>query len=291
MISIIIPFKYDSENRLENILELCKYIKKYWLFDEVFVVEMDESPKIINLLPEWCKYIFVKEKNNETWSRSKRINIAMPMVKSKLTMILDSDVIVDWSYVEYIAEKIKNNELDAATPFDNLYHVSRNIIIQEMKKNKIEPVSFLNNNKKEISRIFKTNGACFITKTDIFKHIRGMNELFIGWGLEDDELIERYSKLNYRYGRISGPAIHINHERTNNCHPDPNNFLGSITEKNRIKILDKEQILEYYGIKEKIGLYSSINKPESSDNDILTKLVNEEIKLYSSNNSVAPYII
>lgn len=279
MVSIIIPFKYDSQNRIENILELCAYARKYWSFDEMFIIEMDESPKIINLLPDWCKYIFVKEIGN-VWSRSKRINMALPMIKSKVTIILDSDVLIDWEHIEYILNKIKKNELDAATPFNDLYHVQRNLIIEEMKKNKVEICSFLDKNKDKISRVFKTNGACFITRTDIFKHLRGMNELFFGWGLEDDELITRYAKLGFRYGRSNGQAIHINHERTPNCSPDPDNFLGSITEKNRINLFSKEEIMNYYGIRENVGVYNSLDKPIGADNATLLDMVNKEKSLY-----------
>lgn len=280
MLSIVIPFKYDSENRLENILEISKYIKKNWFFDDLFVVEMDDSPKIINLLPSWSNYIFVKEKQNEVWSRSKRINMAVPMVKSQILMILDSDVVVDWNHVDYIINKIKDNELDAATPFENLYHMSRDVVLSEMKKNKIEVASFIKNNEKDISRIFKVNGACFITRVSIFKHIRGMNELFLGWGLEDDELIERYNKLGFRYGRSNGSAIHINHERTASCSPEPNYFFGSITEKNRIKLMSKMEILNYYGIKEEIGIYNTLSVPMGPDKEELLKASEEERSLY-----------
>lgn len=282
MLSIVIPFKYDSENRLENILELSGYIKKNWIFDNLFIVEMDESPKIIGLLPSWCDYIFVKEKQNEVWSRSKRINMAIPMIKSPILMILDSDVVVDWDHVNYIINKIKNNELDAATPFENLYHMSRSVVLNEMRKNKIEINSFIKRNEKDISRIFKVNGACFITKTSVFKHIRGMNELFLGWGLEDDELIERYNKLGFKYGRSNGSAIHINHERTVSCSPDPNYFFGSITEKNRIKLMSKTEILNYYGIKEGIGAYNTLSTPLNPDSEELLKISKEELSLYSN---------
>lgn len=278
MVSIIIPFKYDSKNRLENILELLDYSKKYWNFVDLIIAEMDESPKIFNLLPKWCKYIFCKEEN-EIWSRSKRINLGLSLVNSEILMILDSDVIVEWSVIEYIVDQIKNDKIDAATPFENLYHVSRKVILD--MKEKIDINSYLKNNKENISRVFKVNGACFLTKTSIFKHIRGMNELFLGWGLEDDELISRYLKLGYRYARVNGyNAIHINHERTANCHPDPSNFENSVTEKNRILLFNKNEILNYYGISESVGKYSFLKTPEPPNSLELKKMVEEEINNY-----------
>lgn len=278
MISIIIPFKYDSENRLENILELLKYSKKHWRFKDIFLVEMDDKPKIVNLIPDWCKYIFAKE-CKEVWSRSKRINLAMHMVETDITMILDSDVIVDWDIIEYVSEKIINGELDASTPFEKLYHLSRTSIIDEMKKGKIKIEEYIK--KNEASRIFETNGACFLTKTSVLKHIRGMSELFLGWGLEDDELISRYIKLGYKYGRIKGSnAIHINHERTSNCAPDPEYFLGSVTEKNRSLVSTKEEIMKYYGITNDVGLYNCLLEPLAADSDSLKSLVDKELSLY-----------
>jgi hypothetical protein len=283
MVSIIIPFKYDSKNRIENILELLDYSKKYWKFSELIIAEMDESPKIFHLIPKWCKYVFCKE-DSEVWSRSKRINLGLSLVNSEILMILDSDVIIEWPVVEYIVDQIKKDKIDAATPFENLYHVSRNVIPK--MKEKIDINSYLNNNKNDISRVFKVNGACFLTRTDVFKHIRGMNELFLGWGLEDDELINRYIKLGYRYARVSGyNAIHINHERTVNCHPDLNNFEKSITEKNRIFLFNKNQILDYYGISESVGKYNALKSPLPADTIELKQLVEKEIGSYKKSDS------
>jgi len=282
MISIVIPFKYDSNNRLENILSLIEYVKKHWVFGQLIVVEMDNKPKLMNILPEWCDYIFVKEEPNSKWSRSKRINIAIPLIKSEITMILDTDVIIDGHTIEFLVDKLIKNEIDAATPFNEIFHVSRECVLKEIKKNKLNVLSFLNNNKDNISRIFKVNGACFLTKTNIFKHIRGMNELFIGWGWEDDELISRYIALGYRYVRANTPAVHINHERTVGCVPDPDNFELSITEKNRIKIMNDLEIMEYFGIKKSPGLYCSLTEPQKASDPKLIDIINSEKIMYTS---------
>lgn len=278
MISIIVPFKYDSNNRLENLLELLAYVKKYWNFDQLIISEMDESPKIVNLIPKWVDYIFAKE-TKDIWSRSKRVNLAIPLISNDITMILDTDVIVDNSCISASCDKINNNEIDAVTPFEKAYHIPREIILKEMKIKEINTKEFCENNRA--SRVFIANGGCFITKTSIFKHIRGMNELFMGWGLEDDELINRYSKLGYRYGRINSiPAIHINHERTASCSLVENNFLNSLIEKNRIYLFNKEQILNYFGISENTGKYSCLKEPMPIDSPNLEKMIKKEKDSY-----------
>lgn len=281
MISIVIPFKYDSINRIENLLELTSYAHKHWEFDQLIVVEMDSKPKINDLLPEWVDYIFAKE-SQKNWSRSKRINLCIPLIRSKVLAIMDTDLIVDKNCFNLSVEKIIKNEVDAVTPFEKVYHYPRSLILKNMKAGEIKIADFCENNKN-FSRVFVANGGCFITKTAIFKHIRGMNELFLGWGLEDDELINRYIKLGYRYGRINKvPAIHINHERTTNCEIDLDNFNNSLIEKNRGLISSREDIIKYFGITEVPGTYSIINKPLPVDTNELKDLVEKEKQLYNN---------
>lgn len=283
MISIVIPFKYDSLNRIENLLELLDYIKNYWKPNQLIVVEMDHAPKAISLIPGWVDYLFAKEDESNSWSRSKRINLSIPLIKNEIMAIMDTDLIVDKDCLDVSITKIINNEIDAVTPFGEVYHFPRSIVLKDMKKNEIKTLSFCEANKKNYSRKFIANGGCFITKLSIFKHIRGMNELFVGWGLEDDELINRYIKLGYRYGRISSvPALHINHERSKNCDVDFKNFDNSLIEKNRSLISSKIEILDYFGITDKVGKYSSINKPIPIDTEELANMVAKEKALYQN---------
>jgi len=62
MISIIIPFKNDHITRLENLLNLASYIEKFWTYNQIIVVEMDEKPTALNLLSDNITYLFAKEK-------------------------------------------------------------------------------------------------------------------------------------------------------------------------------------------------------------------------------------
>lgn len=279
MIDIIIPFKNDDMSRLENILSLISYIEKFWKYNKIIVVEMDEKPTIAQLLPDSVFYLFAKERKDELWSRSKRINLALPLISSPILMVLDTDVIIDFNTVDYLCRKISNKELDFVVPFSKLVHMERSICLRSMNK-EINPNDFVEKNKQYILREFVTNGGCFLANTAIFKHLRGMNELFYGWGLEDDELIHRYMKLGKKYGRVENMvAIHIEHKRTNNSFPNKECFSGSIVEKNRIKTWSKEKIQEYYGITESTGVYSGLNKPIDPNEEEKIIIQNEK-KLY-----------
>ena len=260
-------------------MEILKYLKKYWTFEQLIVSEIDVNPKAINLIPDWADYIFAKEKDSDQWSRAKRINLPIPLIKNEITIILDADLIVDYYCVQLSVEKIIKDEIDALTPFEKVYHFPRSIVLKEMQNKEIKTNEFCKN--KSYSRSFVANGGCFITKTSIFKHIRGMNESFIGWGLEDDELINRYIKLGYRYGRISGvSSIHINHERTKNCEIDLENFNRSLIEKNKGILFSKEEMLSYFGITEHLGEYNQINKNNNIQNEKLLELVDKEKQAY-----------
>lgn len=276
MISIIFPFKNDHINRLENLLSLIAYIEKFWTYDKIIVVEMDEKPTILNLLPDSIIYLFAKVKKDEVWNKSKSVNLAIPIIKSSILMMLDTDVIIDFNVVKCVCEKIKNKELDLVTPHNKVFYMERKTLLDAMCK-EINPNEFVEKtNKQYILREFVTNGGCFLADTAIFKHLRGMNELFYGWGLEDDELIYRYMKLGKKYGRVENMcALHIEHERTNNTIPNKEYFKGNIIERHRMKTWNKEKIQEYYGITESTGTYSTLNKPLDPDEEEITIIQNE----------------
>lgn len=279
MFSIIIPFKNDDITRLENLLSLISYIERFWTCDQIIVVEMDEKPTIIHLLPNHIVYLFAKEKKNEIWNKSKRVNLALSIISSPILMMLDTDVIIDFNTIKYVCGKIKNKELDLVTPYSKVFYMERNICLHSMSK-EINPNEFVEKNKQYKIREFITNGGCFIADTSTFKHLRGMNELFYGWGLEDDELIYRYMKLGKKYGRVENMcALHIEHERTSNAVPNKEYFSGNIVERHRIKTWSKEKIQEYYGITENIGAYSKLNKPADPTGEEKIIIQNEK-KLY-----------
>jgi GT2 family glycosyltransferase len=279
MFSIIIPFKNDDISRLENLLSLISYIERFWTYEKIIVVEMDEKPTVLSLLPDNIVYLFAKEKKNETWNKSKRVNLALPIIDSKILMMLDTDVIVDFNTIKYVCEKIKNKELDLVTPYSKVFYMERNICLHSMIK-EINPNEFSERNKQYKIREFITNGGCFLADTAIFKHLRGMSELFYGWGLEDDELIYRYIKLGKKYGRVDNMcALHIDHKRTNNAVPNKECFAGNIIERHRMKTWSKEKIQEYYGITEGTGVYSTLNKPVDANEEEEIIIQNEK-KLY-----------
>jgi len=207
------------------------------------------------------------------------VNFALPIVKSPILMMLDVDVIVDFNTVKYICKKIKNKELELATPFNKLIHMERKPLLDSVCI-EINPNDYAEKNKQYILREFATTGGCFLADTATFKHLRGMNELFYGWGLEDDELIYRYMKLGKKYGRVENMcALHIEHERTNNAVPNKECFAGNIIERHRMKTWSKEKIQEYYGITESFGAYSTLSKPaEPNEEEVI--IIQNEKKLY-----------
>ncbi|OUT93264.1 MAG: hypothetical protein CBB96_08100 [Gammaproteobacteria bacterium TMED36] len=72
------------------------------------------------------------------------------------------------------------------------------------------------------------------------------NEGFIAYAPEDVERHHRWKTLGYRIGRVDNYAYHLEHERTQNSwfhnpHMQRNNELWE-----KLKVLDKEQLTEYY---------------------------------------------
>ena len=81
------------------------------------------------------------------------------------------------------------------------------------------------------------------------------NEKFIGWGYEDNELIERFTKLDYKIGRVPGPLYHLDHPRKsvssyNSLKKMFGYFKNPILKNNKrefkkVKSMSKKELLKY----------------------------------------------
>jgi hypothetical protein len=152
------------------------------------------------------------------------------------------------------------SHMDLSVPYTDFYHVKRRVL-RTVQTNTIDYEGIVANPDNILAR-FETIGAgCFLCSTTLLRHVRGLNELFIGWGYEDDEIITRLCRLGYRAMRVKGPMLHIAHERLTNSWPNDDFIELSKAEWKRIRFMPPEEIARYFGITKEPGEYCSLRKP------------------------------
>lgn len=208
-ITFTIPFRKDSDERLENLLTVIKYLKKY--FDtNILVCEQDDSRKFPEV--DGVEYEFIPTGDYKLL-RTQLLNKMARMAKTPYIANYDTDVILKpEQYVDSV-RALRENIYDGVFPYDgrffNFITDIRRAIIDRLD------VSEITDGHGHINHPNSVGGALFWNKQ---KFIEGgmENENFKSWGWEDTERACRFAKLGYRLGRVQGILYHLNHPTSQN---------------------------------------------------------------------------
>ena len=235
-VTFLISLKIDSLDRKNNLDIVIPYLQKYFT-TKVIICEQDTKPKFDNKYN--CDYIFIKTDN--FFNRQRGTNIAAKKATTPIIVHYDADVLLSPEQILKAVESISTGQHDIVYPYDGrFYDVPKEF--HPSIKNTLTTNSIILENCG-VLHTQSVGGAVFF-KTEVFWNGGGANENFRGLGFEDNEIYERYSRLDYKIGRMSGPLLHLTHERNetsfyNNPH-GPHNYY----EYQRIISLSKPDLLK-----------------------------------------------
>lgn len=209
--TILIPFHCDTEDRLENVNIVIKYLLQH-VNCTIYLKEMGKVRTFNNE-----KYLKLNNFRYEFWrnkfSKTKLLNSMVYNINTKYFIMNDTDILPTKLQLENIYKFNSNGLCDAIIPYNGLY--------LEVNKSKCD----LSNLKDSIDLTDKCNyrfeiedyigtGAIVAFKKKSFLDAGGMNEKFQKWGYEDDEILYRLFNLGYNVARLNnaGPIFHISHE-------------------------------------------------------------------------------
>lgn len=259
-VTAIMPVSIDSSDRLENVYAVSRYVRDRLLVDEVIVVEYDTAPKLSGLFAgeKGIRYLFVS-RSGDPWTKTRLVNTALPWVKTPITAIWDTDAIISIAQVRASCKAIREGA-SGVVPFNRLYHVPHSLL-RHVKTGRVDHLGILNDENNILFTLDAANGqACVFFDTSKFRHARGANRLFWGWGGEDDEQVARMAILYGKMLRVRGPLLHISHERTEASYPIEGHGELNDAERARTYMWEPERIRQYLGITEEVGLYSELEK-------------------------------
>jgi len=264
-LDIIIPLEIDHQHRMENILVVVQYILDVIKPTKVIIVETGERPRGIMALPDDPRIMkcFIGT-TDKKWSKSKPYNTGLMWATSPVVSMWDADITIPPEVAQGACRGIIEEDVDYVVPYSHTVYLWRKVALEYVREQKV-PYEKLVGHEGVTNCFENTAGGCSFAKLSTMRHVRGMNELFWGWGFEDDEILMRLSKLGFKCIRIRGPLLHINHHRTPNCLPDDETKDASLYERCSMVDRDQASILEYMGITPVPGRYSALTEPEVLD--------------------------
>lgn len=229
-VSILIPVRIDSPERLENLHLILEFIKSNFN-TTIMVLEADKEELVNNLLID--RKIFVED-FDPVFHHTRYRNQMTKESKTPFLAIWDTDILAESKQIEDSIERLRTGQADMVFPYSGTVCNVPEPIRQLYISNKNLDILFHNIEKsKSMYGHFSVGGAFLVNKKAYIE--AGMeNEQFYGWGPEDIERVKRWEILGYKIERIEGPLFHLHHPRNSNS------WFGSqeIEIKNRKELIN-----------------------------------------------------
>lgn len=233
-----IPVHYDHQDRNQNlVLNVCMLLK---YFDTNIIIGEQGSDKF-KYFEEWCKYVKFEDKE---FHRTKMLNVMARMAETPIVVNYDADVFLPPMQVIKSVLDILNGK-DMVYPYDGRFaRVARSEIKKIENSLDIGIVGVIDWPGTGAGDLPSVGGCLFVNKKAFFE-AGGENEKFISYGPEDAERYERFVKAGFKVGRVKGVIYHLDHYRGPNSLTYHKYFKANEDEFNRIKVMNKEQMLNY----------------------------------------------
>jgi predicted glycosyltransferase involved in capsule biosynthesis len=249
-LSIIIPFQYDSEDRLQNLETILRYFSMHFKNTDVHIIEGGKSSHSARLQAPNITYTYVG--TTSYFHKTAYLNIGAKQSKRPYLAFYDTDVICKPTGFIEALNHIKNPTTPFAFPhngvFLNIKNPTKQHFIDQFNFNALP--SFIptkvgeTQNHVECIHLKSPGGAtCF--NRQFFLQTGGYNEKFISWGWEDDEIVTRFTKLGFPPIRTSTPCYHLHHKRGPNSSNTHVHFKQNFKEFKHVYSLTPAEVGTY----------------------------------------------
>jgi hypothetical protein len=256
--TFIIPLRIESGDRMRNVItSLCYLLSN---FDTNIIVKEGDASSVFlhHVLPQVKEFLEVADIPNlshcfedtsaSEFHRTRYLNEMTHMATTKVVVNYDCDIILPVETYIQAQDMIVDGHSDVVYPygFGNYARMAQvddetvtEFLTEGFSIDLLESKSAANNARF---------GFCQFFDRGVYISGGGENEDFIAYAPEDEERAFRFVTLGYKVNRIEEVVYHLEHTRTpnswfNNPHMQKNFELW-----NKIKLMDKEQLINYYNL-------------------------------------------
>ncbi|MBF2057484.1 MAG: hypothetical protein IGQ45_09740 [Cyanobacterium sp. T60_A2020_053] len=239
-VTFLIPVRIDHPDREKNINLSIDFLQHH--FDTNIIVGEESHYPQLQYLEKKVRYYHYQTSSIYT-HKTKILNKLARLAETPIIVIWDTDALVEPSQILTACQVIKEGKLDMVYPYGGIFTDLPRAFHEDLIKQEYE-LSKLLSSMFQFHQGDSVGGAVFFNREVFFKGGM-MNENFVSYGWEDNELIERFCKLDYKIGRIKGALVHLQHYRGENS-TEKNLFaINNQQELKKIKMMTKEELIAY----------------------------------------------
>ena len=263
--TFIIPIRIESQDRLRNVITTTAFLLEN--FDtNIIIKEVDsESIFIRDVIPVLKDFFDIDthiyhifEKSGEPlFHRQRVLNEMLSETKTEVVVNYDCDVLLPLDSYHEAYQCILHHTHDVIYPYGQGMYQQQVEATDEIVSHFLQTGDFDYLKKHSKLHTSDFGWVQFFNKKVYIKG--GMeNENFKAYAPEDKERFYRFTTLDYNVGRINDYVYHLEHSRGENSWFNNPYMKSNMEEWEKIRKMDKEQVLEYYSNQDYLKKYASI---------------------------------
>jgi glycosyltransferase involved in cell wall biosynthesis len=212
-LSYIICHKGNLPERIKNLEVVLEWLTNFDI--EVIVVEEDDSPKSKDMIQSKnYKYVFVENKG--VFNRSWGFNVGVKHSTRNIVVCADNDMIISRELFNICYKRCQEG-LHAVSPFVNVIDLTEeetNNFIKAINEDRSKVLSDPVQRTNFRNGIMNLCSGIVFFRKDGLKEIGMWEEIFRGWGGEDNAMSIKFQKLRKPTEILKGKCFHLFHNRT-----------------------------------------------------------------------------
>lgn len=239
--TVMIPVRIDSQDRISNINLSIEYISKNC--DAKIMVFESSSERALYLDNTNVNYKYIKD-DKENFHRTAILNMMIEEADTDVVINYDADVLLFSKAYATCYNAIYKGMCEVLYPYDGRfmalnkeYHYMVKELGYAVEKMPLDKIT-------NVVHSSSVGGAFMALKSTYVKY-GGENEKFMSWGYEDNERMHRFTTLSGEIMRANTPLIHLEHWRGPNSSFDNKFIEDSKEEARKVQAMDKDGLLKY----------------------------------------------
>lgn len=242
--SFLIPVRIDSEDRLENVYIITKFIHQYF-HTNIILIEADDVQKLDpSQLPDTLQYHFIKD-DNTGFHRTRYNNLLIGLADTPYIALYDTDVILPINQITAATELLRTGQQQMVYPYDGNF-IGVDLLMKAMFSKLLNTGLFEHNSGKLLSASKRSYGGCVFLNRKAYQEAGLENEHLTSWGPDDVERWKRMLLLGYQIKRIPGSLYHLPHQDSiNSGYPNKDKRIKLTNEYLKISSMQRIELEQY----------------------------------------------
>ena len=263
--TFIIPIRIESSDRLRNVITTTAFLLENFdtniiikEVDSESVFQRDALPVLKDILDVDINIQHIFEKSDEPlFHRQRVLNEMVIEAKTEIVVNYDCDVLLPLDSYHKAYQSILDHTHDVVYPYEQGTYQYQVRATDEIVSEFLQTIDFTILDKNSNLHTSDFGWAQFFRRQ---VYIDGglENENFKAYSPEDKERFYRFTTLGYNVGRINDYVYHLEHARGENSWFSNPYMLSNIKEWEKIQMMNKEQLIEYYSNQQYLKKYVSI---------------------------------